>query len=69
MATTNSEVDALFRLPLNEFTAGRNALLAKLKKAGRKAIKPGRKARKVRVSVTVSGADSDAQTIRLSRKR
>ncbi|MET0213645.1 MAG: hypothetical protein ABW292_11610 [Vicinamibacterales bacterium] len=35
MATSNSEIDALFRLPLNEFTAARNALAAKLKKAGR----------------------------------
>ena len=35
MATSNSETDALFRLPLNEFTAARNALVAKLKKAGR----------------------------------
>ena len=35
MATSDSEIDALFRLPLNEFTAARNALAAKLKKAGR----------------------------------
>ena len=35
MATSHSEIDALFRLPLNEFTAARNALAAKLKKAGR----------------------------------
>jgi hypothetical protein len=35
LATSDSEIDALFRLPLNEFTAARNALAAKLKKAGR----------------------------------
>ena len=38
MATSSSEIseiDALFRLPLNEFTAARNGLAAKLKKAGR----------------------------------
>ena len=35
MATSDSEIDALFRLPLNEFTAARNALAAKLKQAGR----------------------------------
>lgn len=34
MATSDSEIDALFRLPLNEFTAARNALAAKLKQAG-----------------------------------
>lgn len=31
------EVDALFKLPLGEFTAARNALAARLKKAGRQA--------------------------------
>jgi hypothetical protein len=31
------DVDALFKLPLGEFTAGRNALVAQLKKAGRHA--------------------------------
>jgi hypothetical protein len=35
LATSHSEIDALFRLPLNEFTAARNALAATLKKAGR----------------------------------
>jgi hypothetical protein len=35
LATSSSEIDALFRLPLNEFTAARNALAAKLKKDGR----------------------------------
>lgn len=33
----NTEVDALFLLPLGEFTAARNALVAQLKKAGRQA--------------------------------
>ena len=31
----DAEIDALFRLPLAEFTAARNALAARLKKAGR----------------------------------
>jgi hypothetical protein len=31
----NAEIDALFRLPLAEFTSARNALAARLKKAGR----------------------------------
>jgi hypothetical protein len=31
----SSDVDALFKLPLGEFTAARNALAARLKKAGR----------------------------------
>ena len=31
----DDEVDALFRLPLAEFTSARNALAAKLKKSGR----------------------------------
>jgi hypothetical protein len=31
----DAELDALFKLPLNEFTAARNALAARLKKAGR----------------------------------
>src|SRR5262245_51894188 len=35
MPTSQSEVDQLFQLPLGEFTAARNALAAKLKKAGR----------------------------------
>jgi hypothetical protein len=35
LATSHSEIDALFQLPLNEFTAARNTLAAKLKKAGR----------------------------------
>jgi hypothetical protein len=35
LATSDAEIDALFQLPLNEFTAARNALAAKLKKAGR----------------------------------
>jgi hypothetical protein len=35
LATSSSEIDALFRLPLSEFTPARNALAAKLKKAGR----------------------------------
>jgi DNA repair exonuclease SbcCD ATPase subunit len=35
LATSSSEIDALFQLPLNEFTPARNALAAKLKKAGR----------------------------------
>jgi hypothetical protein len=34
MTTASSEIDALFRLPLGEFTAARNALAAKLKNAG-----------------------------------
>ena len=32
-----SDVDALFKLPLGEFTSARNALVARLKKAGQKA--------------------------------
>jgi hypothetical protein len=32
-----TEVDALFKLPLGEFTSARNALAAELKKAGRPA--------------------------------
>jgi hypothetical protein len=35
MPAPTSEIDALFQLPLDEFTAARNALAAKLKKAGR----------------------------------
>jgi hypothetical protein len=35
VATTPSSIDSLFQLPLGEFTAARNALAAKLKKAGR----------------------------------
>lgn len=35
--TASAEVDALFKLPLGEFTPARNALAAQLKKAGRKA--------------------------------
>jgi hypothetical protein len=34
-ADIDGEIDALFRLPLGEFTAARNALAARLKKAGR----------------------------------
>jgi len=34
-ADTDSEIDALFRLPLAEFTGARNALAARLKKEGR----------------------------------
>lgn len=34
MTTVSSEIDALFRLPLGEFTAARNALATKLKSAG-----------------------------------
>jgi flagellar biosynthesis GTPase FlhF len=34
-ADIDTEVDALFQLPLGEFTAARNALAARLKKAGR----------------------------------
>jgi hypothetical protein len=34
---TSSEVDALFKLPLAEFTSARNALVARLKKAGHRA--------------------------------
>jgi hypothetical protein len=33
----SSDVDALFQLPLDQFTAGRNALVAQLKKSGRQA--------------------------------
>jgi hypothetical protein len=33
--TASAEVDALFKLPLGEFTPARNALVAQLKKAGR----------------------------------
>lgn len=36
MASKNSEVDSLFQLPLAEFTAARNALAARLQKAGDK---------------------------------
>lgn len=32
---TNREIDRLFQLPLQQFTAARNALVARLKKAGR----------------------------------
>ena len=35
MGTSQSDLDHLFQLPLSEFTAARNALAAKLKKAGR----------------------------------
>jgi flagellar biosynthesis GTPase FlhF len=35
MRTSPSDVDHLFQLPLGEFTAARNALASKLKKAGR----------------------------------
>ncbi|MBI3048926.1 MAG: hypothetical protein HYY76_11530 [Acidobacteria bacterium] len=35
MAAEHAEIDALFRLPVNEFTAARNALAAKLKAAGK----------------------------------
>lgn len=35
MPTATSEIDTLFQLPLGEFTAAKNALAAKLKKAGR----------------------------------
>lgn len=35
MAAAGSDIDALYQLPLNQFTAARNALAAKLKKAGR----------------------------------
>ena len=35
MRTSQSDVDNLFQLPLAEFTAARNALAAKLKKAGK----------------------------------
>ena len=35
--TASAEVDALFKLPLGEFTSARNALVAQLKKAGRQA--------------------------------
>jgi len=35
--TASAEGDALFKLPLAEFTPARNALVAKLKKAGRRA--------------------------------
>jgi hypothetical protein len=34
-ADTDSDIDALFQLPLGEFTAARNALAARLKKSGR----------------------------------
>ena len=34
-ADIDSEIDALFQLPLTEFTAARNALASRLKKAGR----------------------------------
>ena len=37
MASKDSEVDALFKLALPEFTAARNALASKLQKAGDKA--------------------------------
>jgi hypothetical protein len=37
MSSSTREVDALFKLPLGEFTSARNALAAELKKAGRKA--------------------------------
>ncbi|HEV8316994.1 MAG TPA: hypothetical protein VGQ10_06270 [Vicinamibacterales bacterium] len=35
MGTSQNDLDHLFQLPLSEFTAARNALAAKLKKAGR----------------------------------
>ena len=35
MRTSPSDLDHLFQLPLGEFTAARNALASKLKKAGR----------------------------------
>jgi hypothetical protein len=34
-ADTDADIDALFQLPLTEFTSARNALAARLKKAGR----------------------------------
>jgi hypothetical protein len=34
VATSSSSIDSLFQLPLGEFTAARNAMAAKLKKAG-----------------------------------
>jgi hypothetical protein len=34
VATSTSSIDSLFQLPLGEFTAARNAMAAKLKKAG-----------------------------------
>jgi hypothetical protein len=40
----DAEVDALFRLPLSEFTSARNALAAKLKKTGRATDAEGVKA-------------------------
>ena len=36
-STSSNDVDALFKVPLGEFTAARNALAAQLKKAGRQA--------------------------------
>lgn len=36
-SAASSDVDALFKLPLGEFTAARNALAAQLKKAGKQA--------------------------------
>jgi len=36
-ASASKEIDALFKLPLGEFTAARNALVAQLKKGGRQA--------------------------------
>jgi hypothetical protein len=36
-SVSGTDVDALFKLPLGEFTAARNALAAELKKAGRQA--------------------------------
>jgi hypothetical protein len=33
----NADVDALFKLPLDEFTSARNALAAQLKKVGKQA--------------------------------
>jgi hypothetical protein len=36
-ADMGSDIDALFKLPLSEFTSARNAIVARLKKAGREA--------------------------------
>ncbi len=35
--SASTDIDALFKLPLGEFTSARNALVAQLKKAGRHA--------------------------------
>src|SRR5262252_8409186 len=37
LSASSSDVDALFKVPLDEFTAARNALAAQLKKASRQA--------------------------------